>query len=237
MTSPAAITGMRERAGKLQALHVRLLFCCQTRTAWRADPNAVLKSFDLPEDAAPLFVDLDSDNFQTEAHGRRVGVEKNIERYLPRTQEIVKALPDGGPGFDDFLCSDNFFDPTHSLPHASGVGPGYENISKYFFWLRDAYGLGQPGTGIELRNAAYSEFSAWLINEFKRPHEPYYDRFKGGLYWHHTPGEELPMMLLSDKYVLFTLKNRDTIAQLPVIGLIDLDQLTPPEHLEPPAMI
>ena len=233
----AGSAGIRERARKLQELHVRLLFCHRTRNLWRTAPEEVLSTFGLEGDARGLLADIEGAQFQAEAHGRRVGVQKGVERGFPKTQKYLAAQADAAkngppsfedsPGFEDFLGSDHFFDPSCGLPHSSGIGSGYENISKYFFWLRDAHRLAHPETDVTLRNSAYEEFATYLINQYNQPHVPYFDRFKGGLFWRREPGRELPVMLLSDKYALFTLASRETIAQLPVIGLIDLDDLVP----------
>ncbi len=203
----------------------------------------MLTAFGLPQDAISLLADLDSDPFRTEVHGRRMGVQNAVERCFATTQKYIASLRDAPrgrpppPGFDEFLCSDAFLEPDYGLPHSSGVGMGYENVSKYFFWLRNVARLKQPDADIELRNIAYAEFAAWLINEYHRPHEPYFDRFKGGLYWCRAPGEALPVMLLSDKHVLFTVTDPEKVRQFPQIGLIDLDDLTPPELSQAPTLI
>ena len=236
----AGIAGIRERARRLQELHVRLLFCHRTRSDWRAAPDKVLSAFGLDHDAQALLADIEGEQFRAEAHGRRMGVQKGVERGFPKTQKYLAAQADAAkndpPGFEDFLGSDHFLDPSRGLPHSSGIGGGYENISKFFFWLRDAHHLARPDADMELRNTAYGEFATHLINQYNQPHVPYFDRFKGGLYWRRDPGRDLPVMLLSDKYALFTLSNRETIAQLPVIGLIDLDDLAP-EPGQAPEMI
>ena len=44
-------------------------------------------------------------------------------------------------------------------------------------------------------------------------------------------------MLLSDKYMLFTVSDPENVRQFPDIGLIDLDDLTPPESSQAPTLI
>lgn len=226
---------LRDRARSLQSLHIRLLFCRHTRAAWRDSPERVLKDMGLPAETKTQFADIASDQFKAESHGRRVVVERSVAQFFKETQNcLAQRTASTGftasiPTFDDFLCSDYFLDPRNGLPHASGVGSGYENISKYFFWLRHAFALARAGADIDLRTHAYSEFAIYLVNQVNRPHEPYYDQFKGGLYWPKVPGEPMPVMLLSDKFVLFTIGNAETAAQLPGIGLLNLDDLNPPE--------
>jgi hypothetical protein len=225
---------LRDRARSLQALHIRLLFCRRTRDAWLAAPDDVLGSFGLSPADRSLLPDVAGSRFKAESHGRRIVVERAIGQCFDETQKYLakRAAASGfsgaDPTFDDFLCSDFFFNPHHGLPHSSGVGPGYENISKYFFWLRDAYQLADRSTDVRLRTQAYTEFAIYLVAQYQRPHDPYYDQFQGGLYWVETPGIAMPVILLSDKFVRFTLGNAETVAQLPGAGLLDLDQFAPP---------
>lgn len=226
------------RATQMQALHVYLLFCERTRAAWREAPEKVLAAFNLPADAGQLFADIESAQFIAESHGRRVGVERAAGRWFPKTHELLeqrrKETGSTPPGhdFDDFLCSDFFLDPRQGIPHTSGIGAGYEAASKYFFWLRAAFGMTRPETDVELRTTAYTEFAFYLINQYRQPHDGWYDRFKGGTYWQQVPGQEIPVLLLSDKFVIFTLNNREIITQLPNIGLVDIDDLHPPFSTE-----
>ena len=44
-------------------------------------------------------------------------------------------------------------------------------------------------------------------------------------------------MLLSDKFVRYTLGNADTVAQLPGAGLLDLDQLAPPDWTDEATLV
>lgn len=232
---PKEERALRDRARNLQALHVRLLFCRHTRDAWLAGPGDVLSDFGLSAKDQHLFPDITGDRFKAESHGRRVVVERSTGNSFGETQKYLaqrsaaSGFTGADPTLDDFLCSDFFLDPHRGLPHSSGVGPGYENISKYFFWLRHAHGLDRGDADIALRTHAYSEFAIYLITQYQRPHDPYYDQFQGGLYWLETPGIALPVMLLSDKFVRYTLGNADTVAQLSGAGLMDLDQLAPPD--------
>lgn len=224
---------LRERARRLQALHVKLLFCRSTRDAWLRSPDAVLERLGLPADAQRLIADIGSAQFKAEAHGRRAVVERSIGRVFGETTALLarRAAKSGyagsDPTFDDFLCSDYFLDPHKGLPHTFGIGPGYENISKYFFWLRASFGLRRQDTELDLRNRAYSEFAAYLLGQLKRPHDAFYDRFEGGIYWPKAPGRLLPVMLLSDKLVLFTVGNLHTAREIRKSGMVNLDQLAP----------
>ncbi len=237
-----AEAALRARARNLQALHIRLMFCDPTRQEWAADPDAVLAAFGLRPADRGLIADITTEQFKAEAHGRRTVVERGIGRCFRGTLARLaeRAAEDGrmesDPGFDTFLCSDYFLDPRHGLPHSSGVGPGYENVSKWFFWLRREFALDRTGADIALRGAADADFAAWLINQYKRPHDPFYDRFQGGLFWPRDLAEPLPVMLLTEAYMLMTITDAKTAARLPRIGLIDLDALRPPPFQAEPTL-
>lgn len=228
VTGPDAET--RQQALAMQKLHIELLFCERTRSRWLRSPDDVLAANGLPAEAKSRFADITSEQFQAECHGRRVLVERTIGAAFPKTSERLAArkIP-LDPRFDDFLCSEYFFDPRFALPHVSGVGTGYENISKYFFWLRQNFHLASGTADAALREAAYTEFAAWLLKQYLGPHDPWFDRFKGGIFWPQTLDKEIPVTLLSDKGVIFTVSDRDTIKQLPQIGLVSLDDLQPPD--------
>jgi hypothetical protein len=136
------------------------------------------------------------------------------------------------PAFDDFLCSPYFFEPGRALPHPTGVGPGYENVSKYFFWLREVMRLDRPEADAELRTAAYVDFAVYLLKEYARPHIPYYDRFKGGVHWRQRADIPSPEILVTEDGKMMSIGDAATIAGLSRIGLVDLDRLQPPSLRE-----
>jgi hypothetical protein len=179
--------------------------------------------------------DIESEQFRAECHGRHLIVERAITGAFGGTLKLMKERFRGKdahatiPDLDDFLCSDSFYNPGRGLPHSSGAGSGYDNISKYFFWLKDRLGLAQPACDVDLRTQAYSEFAAFLIGEYSRPHDPWFDRFKGGLYWPHSPSAPMPVLLMTEKLDLLSIGNPATANQFPQIGLIDLDTLDPPQ--------
>ena len=236
MRDHAAENALRERARKLQALHIRLLFCPITQERWLSEADEVLNAFGLPAEMRDRVPNITSDQFKAESHGRRTLVERTVSNVFPETLKLLNRKHKA-PAFDDFICSEEFLNPKSGLPHSSGVGPGYENVSKYFFWLRQVMSLKAPNCDAELRNQAYTEFATWLINEYKRPHDPYYDEFEGGLYWVQTPGQEKPVILLSDQFVVYTLNDPKTIEQLPKIGLTNLDDLEPPDWPDEPTIL
>ncbi len=227
-TATATPDDARHRLERLQTLYVRLLFCTRTLEAYRRAPAEILAEYDLPAETARQIPDVEAPQFTAEARGRRELVRREVDRWFTRTRERPAAATEAPP-FDEFLSSDAFYDPRAGLPHSAGVGPGYEAVSKYFFFLRDRFGLDRPAADIDLRSAVHMDFAQYLMDVTSRPHDPYYDRFTGGVYWPERPGEAIPVHLVSDRLYLFVLKDPEKIRQLAAIGLRDLDDVMPGE--------
>ena len=83
---------LRERARRLQAVHIRLLFCNRTQKAWRESPDKVLFESGLQPDDHRLFPDIESPQFKAESHGRRIVVERSVSNTFPETQQHITRL-------------------------------------------------------------------------------------------------------------------------------------------------
>lgn len=230
----------RPQLEALQTLLIELMFSAPTLRAFQDDPARTLDQYGLPAEAERLLPDPHSKNFLAEARGRRVVVEREISARFERTVAFFEDRsrqpgPDTGPlAFDEFLATDYFLGTRHALPHPAGVGPGYENVSKFYFWIRDRYGLDRPGANIALRQSVYADFALYLLYLRKRPCHPYYDRFKGGACWPRVPGQPVPMMVLTDDQVLATVSNPAKAEEILRVGIVDLDKVIPEQwELEP----
>lgn len=225
------------RLARLQALFVRLLFCGETVAAYRDDAEALLARYDLDASVMADLPDATSPAFQAESRGRRTLVHREVEKSFPATRSLLakRASRDRGDGNTDplaiarFMSSDAFYDPSGGLPHPAGVGPGYENASKFFFWFRKANKIAAPGADIELRTMFYCDFAAYLMDVMTRPIHDFFRRFTGGVYWPRSPGAPLPVHLVTEKLVLLTIQDAAKARQLPAIGLQNLDAIRPGE--------
>lgn len=219
--------------GKLQNLFIKLLFCQRTLEGYRADPEEILTRYKLPPETGNQLPDTTSKNFIAEANGRRAGVRRIIDGHFPRTLELLNRMANM-PGaqidhlnFENFLSSENFFSSNFGLPHPTGVGPGYESTSKFYFWFRDTYGTRLPTTDPELRKMLNSDFSNYLMEQVTGRAQDFYKRFTGGVYWPAIPGRIAPIFLISDQFYFFEIKDMAKIAQISTIGLTNLDDLEP----------
>ncbi len=224
----------RAALARVQALYVRLLFCAPTVSAYRDDPGALLARHGLPEEAAALLPDVGSANFAAESRARRGNVEREIAARFPRTVEHLAAQGDAAP-VAGFLSSDAFYDPGSGLPHPSGVGPGYENTSKFYFWLRGARGLRAPGCDIALRTHLNVEFAIYLLSTLAKGAEPYYRRFEGAVWWPNDPAAPVPVVVVDDRMRLIRVSEPAKIGQLTALHFANLDALDPdPSLIEGP---
>lgn len=223
----------RDALERLQALFVRLLFCQRTIDAFTEDPPAVLREHGLPASTQRMLPDPRDENFIAEIHGRRTGVIREVSTRFERTVAFFDELRRAPQAaiqplsFNEFLSSDYFLDAGKSLPHPHGVGPGYESISKFYFWLRNTYGTDRPDAHEPLRTAVNIDFGLYLIYLRSRPCHPYYDRFKGGVCWLKTPGQPAPLQLLTEEMVFATVENPAKIQEILRVGIVDLDTVAP----------
>jgi hypothetical protein len=220
---------------RLQKLFIKLLFCEPTRAAYCQSPRQVLSQYDLSPDYQKSLPDPNSEKFKVEAHGRRMRVFRETFGQFPKTIEMLdKNLAEtdgagpvggGGPDFNTFLSSDAFTDPAWGLPAPDGSGPGYENVSKFYFWIRDVCGLSQPNAPIPLRTTANSEFAVHLINVSKTRSDPFYAQFSNGVTWRENPGASPPWYVVTDQLQFGRIISPP--AFIPYGGWPDMDALSP----------
>jgi len=217
---------------RLQKLFIKLLFCEPTRAAYCQSPQSFLSQYELSPDYQKVLPDANSEKFKVEAHGRRMRIFKETFGQFPKTIEALdKQLADSGgagqgPDFNSFLSSDAFTDPGWALPAPDGSGPGYESVSKFFFWIRDVCGLTRSNAPIPLRTTAYAEFAVHLINTSKTPSDPYYAQFSKGVTWRETPGASPPWYVVTDDLKfgrIISASDFQRFSDWP-----DMDDVTPP---------
>lgn len=220
----AAQTG----AGRLQNLFVRLLFCDVTYERFRADRPGLAREFGIDPAALAALPDADAPQLRAERRGRKIGVSSEVKKTFAQSYAVIEALPEFG--FDDFLCSDAFFDDASGLPHPYGVGPGYENASKFYFWARSTLTLNGAPDRLHARLMMNGDFAAYLIDQHRRGAENYYRRFANGIYWRESAETTLPVIFMTAERHVFRIADDRKYRDMLAAGAIDLDSLMP----EPP---
>ena len=215
-------------AGRLQTLFVRLLFCDVTYERYRADRPALAHEFGIDIGALSGLPDPDALQLIAERHGRKTGVLIEVKKTFARAYALIEALPEYS--FADFLCSDAFFNDASGLPHPYGVGPGYENASKFFFWVRSTLRLDGSAARLNARLTLNGDFAAYLIDQNRRGAVDYYRRFANGIYWREAADNPLPIILMTAQLDVYRISDANQYPDLQA-NAIDLDGVAP----EPPA--
>lgn len=220
-------------AGRLQNLFVRLLFCDVTYERYRADRPGLARDFDVDPGALADLPDPDAPQLVAERRGRKAGVMGEIRKTFAQSYELIEGFPEYS--FEDFLCSDTFFDDAAGLPHPSGVGPGYECASKFFFWVRRTLNLAAlaadaPPDRLQARLMLNGDFAAYLIDQYNRGADSFYRRFANGIYWRESPALPRPVILMTAQLDVYRIGDRNQYRDM-MAGAADLDDL----HAEPRA--
>lgn len=216
-------------AERLQTLMVRLLFCDMTFEKYRRDPAAAAAAFGLGPQSLALLPAADTPQLLAERHGRKMGVLGEVKKIFGQAYPLIDAIPEYR--FEDFLCDDAFFDASSGLPHPYGVGPGYENASKFFFWVRKRLDFTRTSTRINAGLTMKGDFSAYLINLHNRGSHDYYRRFQHGIYWHEFPDRPLPVIMMTPERQVFRVTETAPYRSVCQSGAIDIDRLEPEEPI------
>ncbi len=215
-------------AGRLQTLFVRLLFCDITYERYRTDRPGLARDFGVALAACDQLPAPETPQLLAERHGRKTGVLNEIRKTFGQSYRAIEALPDYS--FVDFLCSDAFFDDDAGLPHPYGVGPGYENTSKFFFWVRSTLNLdGAASDDADRRHTRLmlnGDLAAYLIDQHARGAHDYYRRFANGIYWRESPAAARPVILMTAQLDVYRIGNDNRYGDR-LSGAFDLDTLTP----------
>jgi len=219
------MTADRKRAARIQALYVRLLFCDETYDRYRTDRPGLAAAFDLDERALDALPKAGAGQLISERKGRRIGALNEIQAVFAQSYGLLEKRSDYQVG--EFLCSDAFFDPGSGLPHPYGSGPGYENASKFYFWVRETLSFGTGPKDMQTRMMLNGDFAAHLIARYADGSDTYFQRFSKGICWREAVTGDLPLIFVSAERHVYRIGDaksaKQTLSSLPY----DLDSLRP----------
>lgn len=210
----------------VQTLYIKLLYCEATNAAYRASPAAVLEECGLPPSTATMLPRVESDAHRAEMHGRKLLAARELLLEYPSLFTALVAPPGDAaavarqPFFSRFLSSADFFDPKRRLPHAFGIGEGYENVSAFFFWARTNLELGPEG-----RQALFEDFGRWLVKTAKSSAVPELQRHRRGAFFFRHDGRA--MVVTGAGRVIEYAGVGDVGSVLRTAGLTGLEDLEP----------
>ena len=219
------MTADRERAARVQALYVRLLFCDETYDRYRKDPSGLAAAFDLEVSALDDLPKADALQLIAERKGRRIGALNEIQAVFGQSYGLLEKRPDYR--IEDFLSSDAFFDAGSGLPHPYGSGPGYENASKFYFWVRETIPFGTGPEDMQTKMMLNGDFAAHLIARYADGSDAYFQRFSNGVYWRESRTSDLPVILMTPEHHVYRIGDAEEMKQALASHPFDLDSLRP----------
>ncbi len=180
-----------------------------------------------------LLPDLKSEFFAVESFGRRVMIARELVRRFKKTfallagaevraDQIVSA-----DFFKEFISSDYFLTPFKSLPHPYGLGAGYENVSKFFFWAQDRYDLRSVKMlerSTQIRSVLYLEFSFHLLSQIKHATEPWYKDLGRGIFFSELPNAKETIVAIDLDFQAKRIAS-DISKKLLEAGFVNLDSI------------
>ena len=215
----------RERAARIQALYVRLLFCDKTYDRYRTDRPGLAAAFDLDERALDDLPKAGTGQLIAERKGRRIGALNEIQAVFAQAYGLLEKRSDYQ--VEEFLCSDAFFDPGSGLPHPYGSGPGYENASKFYFWVRETLSFGTGPKDMQIRMMLNGDFAAHLIARYADGSDTYFQRFSNGIYWRESVAGDLPFIFMTPERHVYRIGDSEKAKQALSSRPYDLDSLRP----------
>ena len=219
------MTADRKRAARIQALYVRLLFCDETYDRYRSDRPGLAAAFDLDERALDDLPKADAGQLIAERKGRRIGVLNEIQAVFAQSYGLLEKRSDYR--VEEFLCSDAFFDAGSGLPHPYGSGPGYENASKFYFWVRKTLCFGTGPEDMQTRMMLNGDFAAHLIARYADGSDKYFQRFSNGIYWRESVTGDLPVIFMTPERHVYRIGDAEGAKQAMASRPYDLDSLRP----------
>ncbi|MEX2205441.1 MAG: hypothetical protein WEF50_04350 [Myxococcota bacterium] len=220
----------RDELARVQALYARLLYCQHSVASYRAAPDRILSRAGLGPEWRPLLPDMVSVNHAAEMRGRRILAVQELEAMFPGTLLLLTGERhdhSDARWVDDYLSSNEFFDPCCSLPHPSGIGRAHEGLTRFFFWLRRCHRLRAVGASIDLRDAAFLEMSHVLNVLRQGARSVWFRRVARGTYWRRIPGRAGVLYVRAPDGEVLEGCGKAMLARLRAMRLLDLDEFEP----------
>ena len=228
-------SAVRDELRLVKRLYIRLLYCRDTFNRYEASPNEVLISYGVPLKYRNTLPQMNDPGFHAERYGRSAMTASELLNIYRQTfstllgsDEVGISVVQKSDWFQNYLASKYFFDPEWSLEHPFGIGRGYEGASRFFFWLRESYGLRSGNYDHPLRTAAYREFAIYVISQLKVAQDQSYEVFRKGFFWRTVSGSSSYTTAIFADHRVFEAKDERLSTLLADAGLVDLDRYFPP---------
>jgi hypothetical protein len=219
----------------LQKLAIRLFFSESLQRRWRADPESVVDDFGVPRDWIRYLPTVETPQFKAEVWGRRLLVGSEIHGRFGKALRWMTGEADAiafarGELLARFLDSEEFFSPRSAIPHPYGMGPGYENVTKFFVWLVADQALARPfeigkrRRSLAMRRRFYAAYGVHLVTQARHSTTAFYVALRAGVYFSSSPAGKLAWEMI-DSELGVTRLNGLAEPILKESGLVDIDFL------------
>jgi hypothetical protein len=130
----------------LQKLSIQLFFSSSLREEYKKDVQKLLNNKGIPLKYKDFLPNIEEASFFSESYGRKFLITREIFKryknffkvYFKKENILINDVV-GSKLLDDYFKSEIFFGHKIAFPHYSGLGKGYENSSKFFFFLVDSF--------------------------------------------------------------------------------------------------
>lgn len=178
-----------EIAKKMQELTIRLFFDASLQEQVVSDKDKLLDNHDIPISYKKYLFDVSSESFVAESFGRRSLIARELKKRFEKFFSLTLAKKDPSLSdivncrvFCEFVASDCFFSNRMAFPHYTGIGPGYENSSKFFLFCLARY-ESNPSLAIsrEMLLELYSGMANHLLFQSKFCNSDFFRYFSHGV--------------------------------------------------------
>lgn len=141
--------------------------------------------------------------FRSEVRGRRFLIAKEIFSRFPFSLKLIDPKISNPKSFCETTLFSNFIDSLYflttrySLPHPDGLGRGYENVSKFYFYL-----VFTSEFNSNIRESIRNEFSKHLLDQTYSSNDKFFRSFKNGIFWKSENPNRTYTLRLPDGFLI-----------------------------------
>ena len=134
---------MQSKLQQMQEFSIRLYFDQSFLVSYKYGKRDFVNGFGLSPEEERFFPNVLSLSFVVESHGRKFLIAKELssrvqnffQSHLNKNEVSITEIIEASI-FTRFLESKEFYSRVFCFPHYTGIGPGHENVSKFFFFVK-----------------------------------------------------------------------------------------------------
>ena len=170
----------------LQRLSIQIFFSTNLKDEYERDAKKLLKRKSIPFRYNDYLPNVKDQSFVSESYGRRFLITREVFKrfkslfslYLKKEDIQISDVINSSL-LNEYFESDYFFGCERSFPHYTGLGKGYENSSKFFFFIIDKF-----KDNFEFLLEAYTAISLHINFQATFSDVLFYEGFKKGVFFY-----------------------------------------------------